>query len=177
MPARAACPRREAAVRAHFGCGLRRRLAARWVELSRRFGLDLADRLFERKALARDVGFRQGRRHAAQLGDQRRARALVERTTVLAVVLVETGDGAGYERVIISHCISAYSFRPTNSAIYCSNGFCIRIVSSRSGLVDSSATGQPTSSSIRRTYLIACAGNSAHERARAVGSCQPPIVS
>ena len=51
------------------------------------------------------------------------------------------------------------------------------MVSSRSGLVDSSATGQPTSSSIRRTYLIACAGSSAQERAPAVGSCQPSMVS
>ena len=31
------------------------------------------------------------------------------------------------------------------------------MVSSRSGLVDNRATGQPTTSSIRRTYLIACA--------------------
>ena len=51
------------------------------------------------------------------------------------------------------------------------------MVSSRSGLVESMATGQPTSSSIRRTYFIACAGKSAQERARAVGSCQPGIVS
>ena len=41
-------------------------------------------------------------------------------------------------------------------------------MSSRLGLVDISATGQPTSSSIRRTYLIACAGNWPHERAPAV---------
>ncbi len=39
------------------------------------------------------------------------------------------------------------------------------MVSSRSGLVDSKATGQPINSSIRRTYLIACAGNCAQERA------------
>ena len=38
-------------------------------------------------------------------------------------------------------------------------------MSSRSGLVDSSATGAPISSSIRRIYLIAVAGSSAHERA------------
>ena len=51
------------------------------------------------------------------------------------------------------------------------------MVSSRSGLVDSKATGQPTNSSIRRTYFIACAGNCAQERARAVGSFQPAMVS
>ena len=43
------------------------------------------------------------------------------------------------------------------------------MVSSRSGLVDKSATGQPTNSSTRRTYLIAAAGKSAQDRARAVG--------
>ena len=52
--------------------------------------------------------------------------------------------------------------------LYSSNGLCIRIVSSRSGLVESKATGQPTNSSMRRTYLIAAAGSCAHERARAV---------
>ena len=61
--------------------------------------------------------------------------------------------------------------------LYGSNGLCIRIVSSRSGLVESKATGQPTNSSMRRTYLIAAAGSCAHERARAVGSCQPATVS
>ena len=39
------------------------------------------------------------------------------------------------------------------------------MVSSRSGLVDSSETGLSASSSIRRTYLTACAGRSAHDRA------------
>ena len=94
----------------------RLRCGARWVELSRRLSLDLADRLLEREPLARDVGFRQGRRHAAQLGDQRRARALVERTAVLAVVLLQTGDRAGYERVIIGHRVeltrSAFEILP-----------------------------------------------------------------
>ena len=41
----------------------------------------------------------------------------------------------------------------------------MRIVSSRSGLVDSKATGQPINSSIRRTYLMASAGSCAQERA------------
>ena len=115
MPARAACPRRDWAVRHDWAvpaCAASMPTGARWVELSRRLSLDLADQLLEREALARDVGFRQGRRHAAQLGDQRRARALVERTAVLAVVLLQTGDRAGYERVIIGH-----RFQLTRSAL------------------------------------------------------------
>ncbi len=51
-----------------------------------------------------------------------------------------------------------------------SEGFWTRIVSSRSGLVERSATGHPTSSSTRRTYLMACAGRSAQDRALAVGA-------
>ena len=51
------------------------------------------------------------------------------------------------------------------------------IVSSRSGEVDSSATGHWISSSMRRTYLIASAGSSAQLRAPAVDSCQPGISS
>lgn len=47
------------------------------------------------------------------------------------------------------------------------------MVSSRSGLVDNSATGQPISSSTRRTYLIASAGSSAQLRAPSVESDQP----
>ena len=58
-----------------------------------------------------------------------------------------------------------------------SNGFCIKIVSSRSGLVESNATGHSTSSSIRLTYLIACAGRSAQDRAPAVLSFHPSTVS
>ena len=44
----------------------------------------------------------------------------------------------------------------------------MRMVSSRSGLVDRSATGHSISSSIWRTYFTAWAGRSAHERAPAV---------
>src|SRR5471032_3179228 len=47
----------------------------------------------------------------------------------------------------------------------------MRIVSSRCGLVLSSATGQPTSSSTRRTYLMQVAGSS--EGARALGALAP----
>ena len=49
------------------------------------------------------------------------------------------------------------------------------IVSSRSGLVESSVTGASTSSSIRRTYFTACAGRSAQERAPRVEPDQPSI--
>jgi hypothetical protein len=57
------------------------------------------------------------------------------------------------------------------------NGSVTRMVSSRSGLVDTSATGVSISSCTRWIYLIACAGRSAHERAPAVVSLQPSISS
>ena len=44
------------------------------------------------------------------------------------------------------------------------------MVSSRFGLVESSATGAPISSSSRRTYLMHCAGSSAQDRAPRVDS-------
>ena len=156
-------------------------------------GLDPADRLFERQPLARDLVLVERRIDAAQLIDQRRTRALVQSAAVLAGIAVETADGAGDQWVIISHraslCLSRClpeTSSPRRNAVWPrfmsffsahSNGFFIRIVSSRSGLVDSSATGQPTSSSTRRTYLMACAGSCAQERARAVGSFQPAMVS
>ena len=68
--------------------------------------LDPADRFLQRQPLARDVGFVERGLDAAQLGDQRAARALVQRTAVLAGVLVEAGDGAGDQGVIVSHCLS-----------------------------------------------------------------------
>lgn len=52
-----------------------------------------------------------------------------------------------------------------------------RIVSSRSGLVETRATGVSISSCTRWTYLIALAGNWAKLRAPAVVSCQPSISS
>ncbi len=62
---------------------------------------------------------------------------------------------------------------------YCqsSKGSVTKIVSSRSGEVETSATGQSINSSILRTYLIALAGKSAHERAPSVLSLQPDISS
>ena len=50
-------------------------------------------------------------------------------------------------------------------------------MSSRSGLVEISATGVSISSWTRWTYLIACAGKSAQLRAPAVVSRQPSISS
>ena len=49
--------------------------------------------------------------------------------------------------------------------------------SSRSGLVDSMATGAPISSSMRRTYLMVVAGKWAHDRAPRVLSDHPSMVS
>lgn len=60
---------------------------------------------------------------------------------------------------------------------YPSNGSCTRIVSSRSGLVDRSATGTEINSSMRRMYLTAVAGRSAQLRPPWVLSRQPSMVS
>ena len=73
------------------------------TNLTRRFSLDLADRFLEREALAGDVGLVERRRHAAQLRKQSCARALVDSTACLAAVLLKTGDGAGYQWVIVGH--------------------------------------------------------------------------
>ena len=51
------------------------------------------------------------------------------------------------------------------------------MVSSRSGLVESRATGAPISSSMRRMYFTAVAGRSAQERAPRVLFRQPSRVS
>jgi hypothetical protein len=66
-------------------------------------GLDLANGLFEGQPLARDFRFAQGRRGAAQLRHQGRARAFVECTPGLAGILVETGYGASDERIVVGH--------------------------------------------------------------------------
>ena len=51
------------------------------------------------------------------------------------------------------------------------------MVSSRSGLVDSSVTGHSISSSMWRTYFTACAGSSAQLRAPRVDCDQPSKLS
>ena len=83
----------------------RRCRARRWVgaRAARRFGFHLADRLLERQPLAGDVGFAQRRRHPAQLRDQGRARAVIQRPARLPRALLEPGHGFGDERVIVGH--------------------------------------------------------------------------
>ncbi len=58
-----------------------------------------------------------------------------------------------------------------------SKGSRTRIVSSRSGLVESSVTGDSVNSSMRRTYFTAAAGKSAQDRAPRVEALQPSIDS
>ena len=88
-----------------------RRLGARhFAAAPRGFGLDLADRFFQRETLARDLSFGQRRIiHPAQLRDQRRARALIEHATSFAGILFKTGDGLGDERIIIGHSLATLS--------------------------------------------------------------------
>src|SRR5258707_7093445 len=67
-------------------------------------GFDLAHGLFQRQPLAGDFGFGKRRLDAAQLRDQRGAGPLIERTAALAGGTgVQSGNGAGNQRVIISH--------------------------------------------------------------------------
>src|SRR6185369_9127706 len=76
--------------------------------LPRRFGLNLADGLLEREALARDVRLAERRAYTPQLGDQRRARAFVERTPSVAGVPFEARNGAGDQRVVVCHTTSLH---------------------------------------------------------------------
>ena len=165
----AVAPRRRRR-RAHIPARLRSRLA-------RRLGLHLADRLFERQPLLGDLRFRQRRFDRAQLRDQCGARPLVKPPASFTGALLKPFYRTDDERMIVGHRLSLRSAPAFFILIHVSNGFCIRIVSSRSGLVDNMAAEQPISSSSRRTYLIACAGRSAHERACAVFSPQPAMVS
>ena len=64
-----------------------------------------------------------------------------------------------------------------NEAYQSANGSVTKIVSARSGLVDSIATGASISSSMRLTYLMQCEGNCAQLRAPCVESVQPGSVS
>ena len=81
----------------------RRHLARGLHELPGRFRLHLADRFLEREALARNVGFIERRRDAAQLREQGRARAVVDDAAVLAGVLFKRADRAGDEGIIVGH--------------------------------------------------------------------------
>jgi hypothetical protein len=69
-----------------------------------RVGLDPAHGILKRQTLARDLGFAERGLHTAQLRNQRRPRALIERTAGFAGRAgVQRGDCASYERVIVSH--------------------------------------------------------------------------
>lgn len=139
----------------------------------RKLRLDLRNRLFERALLPLDIAVGQRRTQGPELRHERHARTVIDRMTRRSRTRTrKVGDGAREQRLIVSHAECARS--PTSQS---RNGSWTRIVSSRSGLVDNSATGTPTSSSIRRTYFIACAGRSAHERALLVTPFQPSIVS
>ena len=133
-----------------------------------------ADRIVERSALDLDVTVGKRRIESAQLSNQRRSRALVNCAPRFRRRIGQAFDGSGDQGIVISHWVWD---GPRRFCRQPSNGFFIRIVSSRSGEVDRSATGAPINSSTRRTYLIACAGRSAHERAPAVDPLQPSISS
>ncbi|QCI63604.1 hypothetical protein E8M01_04735 [Phreatobacter stygius] len=73
--------------------------------LGRAVGLDLADRVFQRQPLARDVLFGKRRIHAAQLCNQGRSRAVIDRAACLASVLRQSRDGPGDQGRVIGHCV------------------------------------------------------------------------
>src|SRR5262249_34831710 len=74
--------------------------------------LDLADGLFERQALAGDLGLAERRIDAAQLLDQRGAGPLIERTAGPARSSgVQAGNSACDQRVVISHSLINAGFR------------------------------------------------------------------
>jgi hypothetical protein len=68
--------------------------ARRLDELTRRFGLYLADRLLERETLRVMSDSLSGGVTPRSCASRAAARPFVERAAVLAVVLFETGDGA-----------------------------------------------------------------------------------
>ncbi len=84
----------------------RRRRTRLGARSAHRLGFDLADRVFERQPLARDVRLRERRIDAAQLRHQGRARPLVERPASFAGAGAKAFDGAGDERVIVCHFTS-----------------------------------------------------------------------
>ena len=73
--------------------------------------------------------------------------------------------------------VTAPRYRSVQTAGQSRNGSVTRMVSSRSGLVETIATGASISSSMRRMYFTAVAGRSAQLRAPWVLSFQPGIVS
>ncbi|TPW02866.1 MAG: hypothetical protein FD124_3230, partial [Alphaproteobacteria bacterium] len=81
------------------------------------------------------------------------------------------------DRDFVASGMTARDAQGSRAAPYPLNGSRIRITSSRSGLVLTSAAGQEMSSSMRRMYLIALAGRSREVRTPWVDSVQPGIVS
>ena len=119
------------------------------------------------------VGGREGRDAAA---------GAVQRTRRLdGVKAADQGVGSGCGLAAMAAKNISAAILPCGGLAECedqsSNGSRIRMVSSRSGLVDSSVTGASTSSSMRRTYFTACAGRSAQLRAPRVEPDQPSMVS
>lgn len=138
-----------------------------------RFGL--ADRIFERQPLAGNIAVGKRRIGASKLVQQGLARAVINPPSGLAGIAAEAFEGTRQKRLIVCH---RYRYPTVTSLHFLRwpqdwNGFWTRMVSSRSGLVDSSATGQPINSSTCRTYLIAAAGSSAHVLAPWVEHFQP----
>ena len=135
------------------------------------FGFHLADGVFQREPLLGDLGLRQRGFDGSAASPARCARAH-KRPARFTGVFLESLNGANDEWKIVGH---RQSLRPLGGffiSIYISNGFCIKIVSSRSGLVESMAAGQPVSSSSRRTYFDRLGGQIA-TRARP-GRLFPP---
>ena len=90
-----------------------------------------------------------------------------------AAIFLRHGDGKGTPGHVSCRPSWGASRSKTTSDAQSSNGSFTNIVSSRSGLVDSSVTGHSISSSMWRTYFTACAGSSLHLRAPFVDCDQP----
>ena len=90
-----------------------------------------------------------------------------------AAIFLRHGDGKGTPGHVSCRPSWGASRSKTTSDAQSSNGSFTKIVSSRSGLVDSSVTGHSISSSMWRTYFTACAGSSLHLRAPFVDCDQP----
>jgi hypothetical protein len=116
--------------------------------------------------------------HDQLLTDPDQAFGFVVRTKVDALaVAIGTSHGAYKFNQRTRGCPRGRRASPRLSFLQSTNGSRTRIVSSRSGLVESSATGHSTSSSRRLTYLTALAGSWAKLRAPLVVSSQPSSSS
>lgn len=116
-----------------------------------------------------DGGQKSGHGQPARRGGPYRTlrRAPVRQTAAHGIVMAAGLLTSGDDRLALAVCGAAQS----------ANGSRIKIVSSRSGLVESSATGHSTNSSRRLTYFTAWAGSWAKLRAPLVLSDQPSSSS